>query len=184
MKESIPHILAYQAFKNNFVYQNSSRDKQFDFHEVFTIPNMSKINLIKIQENEPFYVNFLFFFICVILTLGVPYEILLDSISIVGKYQIRKIISTRYNLNSPEYDNIYGMSIPSIKLGMNEYNFIPEDYGHVDQNVEVNLPTLEEIEKSKKYEDKVQYPVFDDGLDSAPVDFPTEEEIYKYKKRE
>lgn len=174
----------YQNFKNNVIYQNSHRDEKMDFHENFSIPNLSKNNLIKIQDNEPFYVNFFFFFLCVILTMGVPYEMLLDNISIEGKYQIKKIISTRYNLNSIEYDNTYGNSIPAIKLGVNEFNFIPEDYGYIDQSMEVNLPTLEEIEKAKAYENKVQYPVFDDGSDPAPTDLPTEEEIYKHKKNE
>ena len=172
----------YQSFKNNFIYQNSHRDKKMDFHEEFTIPNLSKTNLIKIRDNEPFYVNFLFFFLSVILTMGVPYEMLLDQISIEGKYQIKKMISTRYNLNSAEYDNIYGMSIPAIKLGINEFNFIPEEYGHIEQNMEINLPTLEEIENAKIYQNKVNYPIFDEGSDPAPTDLPTEEEIYKYKK--
>lgn len=181
--DSLSHY-DYQNFKNNFIYQNSHRDDKMDYHEYFSVPNLSKNNLIKIQDEEPFYVNFLIFFLCVIVTMGVPYELILDSISIEGKYQIKKIISTRYNLNSMEYDNMYGMSIPAIKLGTNEFNFIPEDYGYVDQNMEVNLPTLEEIEKAKVYESKVQYPIFDDGSDPAPTDLPTEEEIYRHKKNE
>ena len=40
---------------------------------------------------------------------------------------------------------MYGNLIPSIKLGKDEFNFTPDDYGHIDENVEVNLPTLEEI---------------------------------------
>ena len=180
----------YQAFKNNYIYQNRQRDDKMDFHEDFCIPNLSTINLIKIKyDEEPFYVNFLIFLLCVILTMGIPYQLLLDNISIVGKFQIKKIISTRYNLNSVEYNNMYGQSIPSIKLGKNEFNFIPEDYGNVDQNMEVNLPTLEEIEKAKVYENKIQYPIFDDGSDAAPIsnfqnDLPTEEELYKHKKNE
>ena len=181
--DSISHY-DYQNFKNNFIYQNSHRDDKMDFRENFSVPNLSRNNLIKIQDKEPFYVNFFIFFICVIFTMGVPYEVVLDSISIEGKYQIKKIISTRYNLNSMEYDNIYGMAVPAIKLGMNEFNFIPEDYGYIDQNMEVNFPTLEEIEKAKVYESKVQYPIFDDGQDPAPTDLPSEEEIYGHKKNE
>ena len=179
----------YQAFKNNFIYQNNHRDQRMDFREDFCIPNMSKINLIKIKETEPIYVNFFIFCLCVVFTMGLPYELLLDNISIVGKFQIKKIISTRYNLNSIENNNIYGMSVPSIKLGKNEFNFIPEDYGNYNENMEVNLPTLEEIEKAKEFENKIQYPVFDDGSDAAPIssstpDLPTEEELYKHKKNE
>ena len=58
----------------------------------------------------------------------------------------------------------------------------------------VNLPILEEIENSKKYENQIQYPVFDDNNNinkepygepapSVDNDLPTEEEIYGYKKK-
>ena len=54
--------------------------------------------------------------------------------------------------------------------------------------MEVNLPTLEEIEKAKAYENSIQYPIFDDGNEPAPSpdfsnDLPTEEELYKNKKK-
>ena len=180
----------YQIYKNNFISVNRGRDQNIDFKEQFFIPNLSKVNLIKIKDTEPFYVNGFFFFLCVILTMGVPYELLLDNISIVGKFQIKKSISTRYNLNSVEFENMYGNSIPSIKLGENEFNFIPEDYGHFNENMDINLPTLEEIENAKVYESQVKYPVFDDGQEPAPinyeenpVDLPTEEEIKNFKKK-
>ena len=77
------------------------------------------------------------------------------------------------------------------KLGRDEFNFAPNDYSNIDQSVEVNLPTLEEIEKAKMYENQIKYPIFDDEKinndsngDAAPVtELPTEEEIYHYKKK-
>lgn len=182
----------YQYFKNNFIYENRPKDQYFDFKEEFSIPNLSKINLIKIKQDEPFYVNGFIFFLCVIFTIGVPYELLLDNISIKGKFQIKKMISTRYNLNSIEYENMYGNSNPSIKLGENEFNFIPEEFGNYNQNMEVNLPTLEEIENAKVYENKVNYPVFDDeaapsssfNYEQSPNnDLPSEEEINRFRKK-
>lgn len=181
----------YEAFKSNFINQNRYRDEKMDFREDINIPNLSKVNLIKIKDEEPFYVNFFIFFLCVLLTMGVPYELLLDNISIEGTFQIHKIISTRYNLNDMQYNNMYGNSIPSIKLGRDEFNFAPNDYSNIDQSVEVNLPTLEEIEKAKMYENQIKYPIFDDEKinndsngDAAPVtELPTEEEIYRYKKK-
>ena len=177
----------YQNFKNNFTNQNMYKDQKIDIREEFYIPNLSKNNLIKIKEEEPFYVNFISFFFCTILTFGLPYELLLDKISVEGKYQIKKIVSTRYNLNSIEYDNMYRIHNPSIKLGINEFNFIPEEYGNIDQNVEVNLPTLEEIEKAKMYQEQIKVPIYNDisnndCYDAAPVDLPTEEEINFHKK--
>ena len=171
----------YQIFKNNFIDGNKLRDENIDFHENFYISNLSRNNLIRIKDEEPFYVNYFFFFLCTIFTMALPYEIMLDNISIEGKYQIKKIISTRYNLNTYEYDGMYGYSIPSIKLGSDTYNFTSDDYGYFDQNAEINLPTLDEIENAKQYEEQIKKPIFDDhSLDETNnnnLDLPTQEEI-------
>ena len=171
----------YQIFKNNFIDGNKLRDQNIDFHENFYISNLSRNNLIRIKDEEPFYVNYFFFFLCTIFTMALPYEIKLDNISIEGKYQIKKIISTRYNLNTYEYDGMYGYSIPSIKLGSDTYNFTSDDYGYFDQNAEINLPTLDEIENAKQYEEQIKKPIFDDhSLDennNNNLDLPTQEEI-------
>ena len=175
----------YQNFKNYFLNENKDRDERYDFNEKFYINNLSKNNLIRIKDEEPFYINFFFFLICTLFTMALPYEILLDNISIEGKYQIKKIISTRYNLNDYEYDGVYGYSIPSIKLGENTYNFNSNDYGYYNQNAEVNLPTLEEIEKAKQYEDDIKRPIYDDHLmdDNNNMDLPTQEEIDYQNRR-
>ncbi len=175
----------YQNFKNYFLNENKDRDERYDFNEKFYINNLSKNNLIRIKDEEPFYINFFFFLICTLFTMALPYEILLDNISIEGKYQIKKIISTRYNLNDYEYDGVYGYSIPSIKLGENTYNFNSDDYGYYNQNAEVNLPTLEEIEKAKQYEDDIKRPIYDDHLmdDNNNMDLPTQEEINYQNRR-
>ena len=181
----------YQTFKNNFIFENQRRDKQMDFKENFYIDNLSKNNLIKIKNEEPYYINYFCFLICTLLTLALPYEIMLNNISIEGKYQIRKLISTRYNLNDPVYDGMYGNSIPAIKLGNDTFNFNTYDYGYYNTNAEINLPTEEEIENAKKYEDNIKTPIYDDHLFDGnnnagypDLDLPTQEEVnnssYKY----
>ena len=181
----------YQNFKNNFIFENQRKDDKMDFGENFYISNLSKNNLITIKNEEPYYVNFFCFLICTLLTMALPYEIMLNNISIEGKYQIKKLISTRYNLNSFEFDGMYGNSIPAIKLGNNTYNFNTNDYGYYDQNAEINLPTEEEIENAKKYEENIKTPIYDDHLFDGnnnagypDLDLPTQEEVnnntYKY----
>ena len=108
--------------------------------------------------------------------MALPYEIMLNNISIEGKYQIKKIISTRYNLNGNQYDDMYRNLIPSIKLGKNIYNFNSEDYGYYNQDADINLPSLEEIENAKQYEEEIKKPIFDDHSNDD-LDLPTEEEI-------
>ena len=173
----------YQIYKSNFINENRNKDEKIDFSENFYITNLSKNNLIKIKEEEPFYINYFFFFLCTIFTMALPYEIMLDNVSIEGNYQIKKIISTRYNLNAYEYDGMYGYSIPSIKLGNDTYNFNTDDYGYYNQNADINLPTLEEIENSKKYEEDIKKPIFDDHLIEGnkagypDLDLPSQEDI-------
>ena len=182
----------YQNFKNNFIFENQKRDDKMDFRENFYISNLSKNNLIKIKDEEPFYINYFWFLISTLLTMSLPYEIIFNRISIEGKYQIKKIISTRYNLNSYEYDGMYGNSNPAIKLGNDTYNFDTNDYGYYNPDAEVNLPTLEELENAKQYEEDIKKPIYDDHLFSdnknagyPDLDYPTQAEVnnnaYKYE---
>lgn len=174
----------YQMFKNQFINENKMRDEKIEFRENFYIQNLARNNLIKIKDEEPFYINYFFFFLCTIFTMALPYEVLLDNISIEGKYQIKKVISTRYDLNCPEYDGMYGFQIPSIKLGNNTYNFNTEDYVFHDENAEINLPTMEEIENAKQYDEEIKKPIFDNhSLDEnnnvgyPNLDLPSQEEL-------
>ena len=169
----------YQTFKNNFINENKIKDQEYEIKENFYIANLSKNNLIRIKDEEPFYINYFYFFLCTIFTMALPYEVNLDKISIEGIYQIKKIISTRYNLNNYEYDGMYAHTVPSIKLGNNTYNFTSDDYGYHDENAYVNLPTMEEIENAKKYEEEIKIPIFNDHNveDSNNLDLPSQEEV-------
>ena len=177
----------YQNYKNAFIDENKTKDEEYYFRENFYISNLSKNNLIRIKDEEPYYINYCFFFLCTLLTMALPYEIKLSNISIEGKYQIKKLISTRYNLFTPENNITYGNSIPSIKLGNLTYNFNNDDYGYYNPNADINLPTLEELEKAKQYNEEIKKPIFDDHLfdENAnanagypDLDLPTQEEVY------
>jgi hypothetical protein len=176
----------YQTYKNYFIDENKNRDDDYYFRENFYISNLSKNNLIRIKEEEPFYINYCFFFLCVLLTMALPYELKLNNISIEGRYQIKKLISTRYNLNTEENDITYGNSIPSIKLGNHTYNFNNDDYGYYNPDADINLPTLEELEKAEQYKEEIKKPIFDDQFIDGnrndagypDLDLPSQEEVY------
>ena len=40
--------------------------------------------------------------------------------------------------------------------GKNIYNFNSEDYGYYNKDVDINLPSLEEIENAKQYEEEIK----------------------------
>ena len=65
------------------------------------------------------------------------------------------MVLTRYDLNQPVYVQRYSLLIPQINLITEQYNFEPSDYNYLNQGVQVNLPTAEELEKAKQYQSKV-----------------------------
>ena len=146
----------YQIFKNNFLTQNRCRDQQMDFKENFYVPNLHKNNLISLRNEEPAYINFFVFLLFVLIGIGEVFQYYLDNLSVEGNYKIKKIVSTRYDLNSEECSRIFINDIPAIKLGDKEFNFQKEDYGYKNNNATVNYPTLEEIEAASKYQENIR----------------------------
>ena len=62
--------------------------------------------------------------------------------------KIKKIVSTRYDLNSEECSRVYINDIPAIKLGDKEFNFQKEDYGYKDNTATQagNTVSVDELE--------------------------------------
>ena len=141
----------YQIFKSNFLIQNKCRDQQMDYKENFYVPNLKKNNLISLRDEEPGYINFFVFLLFVLIGMGEVFQSYLDYLSVEGNYKIKKIVSTRYDLNSEKCSRIYINDNPAIKFGDKEFNFQKEDYCYKDNNAIVNYPTLEEIETASKY---------------------------------
>ena len=83
---------------------DNRKDEFFDFKEERTIPGFTEHNLIKLTNKDSCLINFFLFFLATLLTLGEIYTIYLNSCSIKQSFKIRKIISTRYDLNQVKYD--------------------------------------------------------------------------------
>jgi hypothetical protein len=79
----------------------------------------------------------------------------INSLFVFQKYKIRKLISTRYNLNEPIYANKYSNLVPKLNLINKQYSYEPESYNYVNQDVNVGLPTKEELERAGQYKDKI-----------------------------
>ena len=141
----------YVYEKDYFWRRNRFRDVYFDFKEERIIPGMVHHNLIKMTDDEPCSVNFLLFFFFTILTFSEFYKLYVNSFCVYQKFKIRKIVSTRYDLNQPVYQNL----IPKINIITQEFNYQPQDYNHLNTGYEVKLPTKEEIERAKQYQNKI-----------------------------
>ena len=79
----------------------------------------------------------------------------INSKSIYKSFTIRKLISTRNSLFSLECDEKYDKLDPVISFGENEINFTSKDISYVSKDFEHKIPTQEEIESAKQYDDKI-----------------------------
>ena len=141
----------YQYQKEYFWRKNRFRDTHFYFNENRTIPGMIRHNLIKISEQEPCTVNYFFYFIFTIIPFVEFYKIYVNSFCIFQRFKVRKLVSTRYDLNQPVYANF----VPQINLVVQQYDYQPEYYNYVNNEYKVDLPTQEELEKAKEYQNFV-----------------------------
>ena len=106
----------YEFYKEQFWKKNRFRDVYMDFNEKRTIPGLVHHNLIKIGHNDPCIVSFGWFFIFTLLTLSEFYKIYINSLFVYQNYKIRKLISTRYDLNETIYANKYSDLVPKLNL--------------------------------------------------------------------
>ena len=143
----------YEREKDNFFKKNKARDAYLDFSETKEIPGMKHHNLIKLVEKEPFIINYLFFFISTILTVAEFFRMYIESFCVEQEFTVRKLISTRYNLNKPEYQEL----VPKINLNSIEYIYKQNDYNYLNKSYNLQLPTKEELEEAKKYQNRVPY---------------------------
>ena len=94
------------------------------------------------------------FILFVFLTFGEFYKSYINSLCVNQKFIIRKIVSTRYDLNHPICNEKYFKFNPQIDLIFNTYNFEPQDFNYLNNYHHPKLPTKEEIEAAQKYENK------------------------------
>ena len=138
----------YEYYKSEFWRRNRFRDVHMDFHETRTIPGLRHHNLVKIGNKDPCSVNCFWYFLFTMLTFCQFYKSYVDSFCVNQKYKVRKIVSTRYDLNQPIYTEKYSQLIPQINLITQQYNYQPNDYNYLNNEVQVNLPTQEELSES------------------------------------
>ena len=140
----------YQYQKINFYNLYRYSDEHCSIKEERVIPDMEQYNLIKITNDEPKSINFGLFFLFTMLTFVEFYKIYINSLCVYQKFDIKKIISTRYDLNLDQYVEKYEAFIPRINLINAQYNYQPADYTYLNQNYDLNLPSQEEVENQLK----------------------------------
>ena len=145
----------YKIERENFDARNRYRDTHYNSYESRSIPGMIHHNLIKIGKKDPCSVNYFFLFLSTLLTFAEFYKAYVNSFCITQKHKIRKIISTRYDLNQPAFEEKYRAFNPSINLIIQAYTYENKDFNYLNDTYSVNLPTEEELEKAKEFQGQV-----------------------------
>jgi hypothetical protein len=129
--------------------KNLETDIHISYEERKYIPGMEEYYLVKIGKEEPPCVNCGLFFLFTVLTLVEFYQLYVNQFNVYQDFCIKKVISTRYNLNSGKYNEIYKDSNPFINLIKIQYKFQPSDYNYL--NRDYTLPQQEEAENPNHY---------------------------------
>ena len=115
----------YERFKTNFYNRNRHRDKEMSFSETIDIPGFQKYSFIYIRNTEPCGINICLYILFTIIPLVELYKYYISSYCIDQKFTIKKIVSTKGNLNSnTEYDKMK----PSIDIPSEKYNFEENEF--------------------------------------------------------
>ena len=150
-----------QTIKNDLYTRNRFRDAYISVGINSDIPSFKEFFLIKLTKEESCFLQKWVYILFFILTLDGFYDLYLYCICSKQYFVIKKIVSSRQNvLENPKYSKfISGYNI-------NEQNVILErnDIGGIDNQIEVKLPTEQEIASAKDYDKYIpQYIIKEDG---------------------
>ena len=161
----------YERVRSDFYMRNRPRDYYMSYNERRHVPGLTQYNLVKIGSSEPFFVNICFFILSTILICAEFYKCYVDKLCVPQRFSVRKIISTRFELNASQYQERYEPFTPSLDLHNQQYAYKPEDYYYVNKDNEVDLPTKEELDRAQKYSDKIpDYQIEDNSYTSINGD--------------
>lgn len=141
----------YIREKENFRRRNYKKDQCFELYEEKQISGFKENILVNLTKNEPFFTKRYIYAFFTILAFGEFYTLYFNLSCIHQKFKIRKLISTRYELNQPEYQRFD----PQINSFINQSTYTNINYYYKNDNYEVQLPTEEELEIAKFYKDKI-----------------------------
>jgi len=141
----------YEFFRTDFYNRNRPRDKHMDYCEERKVPGLNEYNFIHISEEEPCGISFCIFVFFSLFLLAEFYKCYFNSFCIDQEFKIRKLISTRYDLNMDQYQYF----IPSINVPSQKYIFEKQNYNYLNNNYQVIKPTNQEIQNAEIYKDKI-----------------------------
>lgn len=150
-----------ETIKNDLYTRNRFRDAHISISVNRILPSYKEFYLVRLTNEENCFIQKWIYIIFFILTLDKFYELYLDCICSNQFFVIKKVVSSRQNvLENPKYSQfISGYHIKEENITL-ERNTI----GGVDNEIEVKLPTEQEIELAKNYNKYIpQYMMKENG---------------------
>ena len=142
----------YENFRTDFYNRNRPRDQYMTYRETRRVPGLNSYNFVLIRNEEPCGVNICLFILLTIIPLVELYKCYVNSYCLDQKFTIRKLISTRYDLNQNQQ---YQSFTPSINIPSQQYVFEPNNYNYINNQYSVHAPTQEEINRAAQYNNKI-----------------------------
>ena len=141
--------------KNNVRNRNKGKDASIRLVEYRYIPGLNNNNsfLILIGNKEPCSLNFCFFVFFTFIGFSELYKCYFNSYIYKQSFSIKKICSTRFDLNQP----IYNEFVPYIKLNNERYDFGPEFFNYINGDFQPKYTNDIELENAKRYEEFVPF---------------------------
>ena len=115
----------YQNFKTNFYNRNRNRDKEISMSERTELPGFESHHFICIRDTEPCGINIGLYIIFTIIPLVELYKSYINSYCIDQEFTIKKLVSSKGNLNS---NSTYKSMAPSIDIPSEKYTFEENEY--------------------------------------------------------
>ena len=145
----------YIREKEQFCDENRHYDLYMDFFQNNIISGLTNYNLINITKDNPCGMSLFRYVFFTFAGFAQIYKAYINSKCIYKSFTIRKLISSRYSLNTEECDSKYNKFDPVISF-QDERITLPSDFiSYISKNLEQKLPTQEDIESAQQYQDKV-----------------------------
>ena len=144
----------YENFRSDFYNRNRAKDQYMTYRETRAVPGLKPYNFVCIRNQEPCGVSACMFVLFTIIPLAELYKCYINSYCLEQKFKIRKILSTRYDLNVVNQEQ-YQCLIPSIDVPEQQYAFDPNNYTYLNNDYTVKQPTAQEIAQAEQYKNKI-----------------------------
>jgi hypothetical protein len=155
--------------RNNYFSSNRHRDQYMDTATNVVLPGMKEFNLVKVSDKEVpcFFGIWWFVFFTFIIPVAQIYKYYINSVCSFQYFVIKKEISTRVNLNLPEFSGRFESEAPKILLNRQTTNFYQDNTGLLHDNPD--LPNEKDLEIGEHNKVWVDNNNFDENFESVNV---------------